>query len=332
MMIKNKNRSAGKKELIWQIAILLVIAAILILIKEMHLVSTSVLLILQFIGIYSILVLGINIVNGYLGVFSLAHAGFMAIGAYVSAYLSKFIFMDNSSMFIVSILAGAIVALLVGIVVAIPSFNTKGDYLAIITLGFTLIVQSVLQNAGFLGASKGMNNIPKFTNLYWVFGCLVFTVIVVNKFIYSKYGRSLKAIREDEIAAELVSVNVRRIKTIAFAFSAFLIGISGALIAHLLGYTSPSAYGFNNIVDGLVMVYLGGMGSIVGSIFGSTAWQLIVQLLKNLGTWRWVVGGILLIVVMIFLPRGVFGNMELKDVIRKVKEKINGRKTREGHS
>jgi branched-chain amino acid transport system permease protein len=332
MMIKNKNRSAGKKELIWQIAILLVIAAILILIKEMHLVSTSVLLILQFIGIYSILVLGINIVNGYLGVFSLAHAGFMAIGAYVSAYLSKFIFMDNSSMFIVSILAGAIVALLVGIVVAIPSFNTKGDYLAIITLGFTLIVQSVLQNAGFLGASKGMNNIPKFTNLYWVFGCLVFTVIVVNKFIYSKYGRSLKAIREDEIAAELVSVNVRRIKTIAFAFSAFLIGISGALIAHLLGYTSPSAYGFNNIVDGLVMVYLGGMGSIVGSIFGSTAWQLIVQLLKNLGTWRWVVGGILLIVVMIFLPRGVFGNMELKDVIRKVKEKINGRKTREEHS
>jgi branched-chain amino acid transport system permease protein len=157
-------------------------------------------------------------------------------------------------------------------------------------------------------------------------------VFIVNKFINSKYGRSLKAIREDQTASMLVSVDVRRIKTIAFALSAFLSGISGALIGHLLGYTSPSAYGFTNIVDGLVMVYLGGMGSIVGSIFGSTAWQLIVQLLKSFGTWRWIAGGCLLIITMIFLPKGVFGNTELKDIFHKLRNSLNGRKTREVES
>lgn len=321
-IMTKKNYSTGKNEFLWQLAILLAITLTLIALKEMRLVSTSFLLILQYIGIYAILTLGINIVNGYLGVFSLAHAGFMAIGAYVSAYLSKYFFTDIT-MFAVSIMAGAIAALLVGILVAIPSFKTKGDYLAIITLGFSLIVQSLLQNARFVGASKGLNNIPKFTNIYWVFGCLLFAVFITNRFVRSKYGRSMQAIREDETASNLVSVDVRKIKTIAFALSAFLIGISGALIGHLLGYTSPSAYGFVNIVDGLVMVYLGGTGSIVGSIFGSAAWQLIVQLLKQLDTWRWVVGGILLIFVMVFLPKGVFGNMELDDLFRIIKEKIN---------
>lgn len=329
-MTNKNNHLNSKKSFIWQIAIVLAIALILVLIKELELLSTSVLLILQYVGIYSILALGINIVNGYLGVFSLAHAGFMAIGAYVSASLNKYLFM-NSWMFIISILIGGVAALLVGILVAIPSFKTKGDYLAIITLGFSLIIQSFLQNANFVGASQGLNNIPKFTNIYWVYGCLVASVIIVDRFINSKYGRSLKAIREDQTASMLVSVDVRKIKTIAFALSAFITSISGALISHLLGYTSPSAYGFTNIVDGLVMVYLGGMGSIVGSIFGSTAWQLIVQLLKDLGTWRWVVGGSLLIIVMIFLPNGVFGYMELKDVVQKVKELFNGRKNREVH-
>jgi branched-chain amino acid transport system permease protein len=324
----NQTNGNGRKSLFWQLAITIAIALILVLITELELLSKSILLIIQYVGIYSIFVLGINIVNGYLGVFSLAHAGFMAIGAYVSAYLSKFIFL-NEWLFIVSILAGGIAALLVGILVAIPSFKTKGDYLAIITLGFTLIIQSILQNANFVGASQGLNNIPRFTNIYWVYGCLLFSIIIVDRFIKSKYGRSLKAIREDQTASMLVSVDVRRIKTIAFALSAFLISISGALIGHLLGYTSPSAYGFTNIVDGLVMVYLGGMGSIVGSVFGSTAWQLIVQLLKKLGTWRWVVGGGILILVMIFLPNGVFGYIELKDAVKIMKNLFNGRKNRE---
>lgn len=330
-MIKTKqNRLFNNNNLYKKVGAALIVAVILVLSKELGLVSTSALLIAQYIGIYSIFVLGINMVNGYLGVFSLAHAGFMAVGAYAAAISSKFLFVAEW-MFPLSLLAGGAVAMLVGILVAIPSFKAKGDYLAIITLGFSLIIQSVLQNMDFVGASKGMNNISKFTNIYWVVGCLIFAIIIVSKLVNSKYGRSLKAIREDEVASKLVSVNVKRNKTIAFAVSAFLIGISGALISHLLGYTSPSAYGFTNIVDGLVMVYLGGMGSIVGSIFGAGAWQMLVQLLKGLGTWRWVVGGSLLCIIMIFRPKGVFGYMELKDIVNKAKEKLKDFKNKWGN-
>lgn len=320
-----KNNSNALKNVV----IIAVIAVILVLARELELLSTSILLIVQYIGIYSIFVIGINMVNGYLGVFSLAHAGFMAIGAYSSALFSRYIF-TAEWMFPICLIAGGAVALFVGIIVAIPSFKTKGDYLAIITLGFSLMIQSILQNVNFVGASKGMNNISKFTNIYWVFAFLLLAIFVVSKFINSKYGRSLKAIREDETASMLVSVDVRHAKTIAFATSSFLIGTSGGLIAHLLGYTSPSAYGFLNIVDGLVMVYLGGMGSITGSIFGAATWQMLVQLLKGLGTWRWVVGGGLLVVIMIIRPKGVFGYIELTDVIQAVKAKIKARSAKKG--
>ncbi len=323
------NQSHFKKRILWKLLAAVMIAVLLVLFKELGILSTSTLLVLQYIGIYSIVVLGINLVNGYMGVFSLAHAGFMAVGAYSAAVCTKFFFAAEW-MFPVAILAGGVTAMLLGILVAIPSFKTRGDYLAIITLGFTLIVQSILQNLEVVGASKGLNNIPKHTNIYWVFGCLLLAIFIVSRFIHSKYGRSLKAIRQDQVASMLVSVDVRRNKTIAFAVSAFLIGIAGALVGHLLGYTSPSAYGFTNIVDGLVMVYLGGMGSITGSIFGSAVWQVLVQLLKDLGTWRWVVGGGLLCLIMIIRPKGLFGYMELGDLIGWVKTKLSTGKTKKG--
>ena len=318
MMTTNRGKS---NRLLFKLIVVAVITALLVLVKEFGLISTSALLIVQFVGIYSIVVIGINMVNGYMGVFSLAHSGFMAIGAYVAAIASKYLF-TAEWMFPFALLMGGLAALLLGILVAIPSFKTKGDYLAIITLGFALIVQSILQNVEFVGASQGMNNISKITNVYWVFAFLILAIFIVSKFVKSKYGRSLNAIREDQVASTLVSVDVRRNKTIAFAISAFLIGIAGGLVSHLLGYTSPSAYGFTNIVDGLVMVYLGGMGSITGSIFGAAVWQGLVQILKDLGTWRWVVGGGLLCVIMIIRPKGLFGYMELGDVIRKVKAKL----------
>ncbi len=310
--------SKKKNNLLGDVIPVIIIAVILISLKEFKLVSTSRLLILQYIGLYSIFVLGINMVNGYLGIFSLAHAGFMASGAYAAAISSRYFFKE-SWMFPLILLFGGFVAMVIGLIMSIPSFKAKGDYLAIITLGFSLIVQSFLQNWRFVGASKGINNVAKFTNIYWVFGCLLFAIFIVRKFINSKYGRSLKAIREDQVASELVSVDVKRAKTMAFAVSAFLIGIAGALLVHLLGYTSPSAYGYTNIVDGLVMVYLGGMGSITGSIVGATLWQILIQTLKSLGTWRWVVGGGLLCMIMIFLNNGLFGNKELSDAIRAIR-------------
>lgn len=304
-------------------ALVVLLIALLVIVTEFRLVSTSSLLILQYVGIYSLMVLGINIVNGYLGIFSLAHAGFMAVGAYSAALMSKYLF-TSVWLFPLTLLFGGLSAMCIGLLVAIPSFKSKGDYLAIITLGFTLMVQSILQNVNFIGASRGMNNIARFTDAYWVFGCLLFGILVVTRFIPSKYGRSLKAIREDQAASELVSVDVRRVKTTAFALSAFLIGVSGALLCHLLGYTSPSAYGYTNIVDGLVMVYIGGVGSITGSIIGAVIWQFLIQTLKDLGTWRWVVGGVLLCLVMIFLPNGIFGRRELGQALLQLKQKVAG--------
>lgn len=315
-----------KKKNIQSLATIIILAVILIVLSEFKLISTSKLLILQYIGIYSIMVIGVNIVNGYMGIFSLAHAAFMAIGAYAAALTSKYIF-TTAYLFPLSILTGGLAAMCIGLLVAVPSFKSKGDYLAIITLGFTLMVQSIFQNAEIVGASRGMTNISKYTNLYWVFICLILTVIITKRFINSKYGRSLKAIREDQMATELVSVNVRQAKTVAFALSAFLIGISGALICHLLGYTSPSSYGYSNVVDGLVMVYVGGVGSITGSITGAIIWQLLVQTLKDLGTWRWVVGGLLLCLVMIFLPKGIFGYCEIDTVFKRIKNRINEKKS-----
>ena len=307
-----------KKKTIQSAAIIVILAAVLVLLSELGIVSASKLLIVQYIGVYSIMVLGVNVVNGYMGIFSLAHAGFMAIGAYAGALSSRYLF-TSAYMFPLALLAGGIASMCVGLLVAVPSFKSKGDYLAIITLGFTLMVQSIFQNAEIVGASRGMNNIAKYTNIYWVFGVLVIAIVLVNRFIRSKYGRCLKAIREDQVAAQLVSVNVRKAKTVAFALSAFLIGVSGALFCHLLGYTSPSSYGYTNVVDGLVMVYVGGTGSITGSVTGAAIWQILVQVLKDLGTWRWVVGGVLLCLVMIFLPQGIFGYQEITDVWKKLK-------------
>lgn len=318
-----------KKKKIQNLVIILVLALVLVLLSELKIVSTSRLLVLQYIGIYSIMVMGVNIVNGYMGIFSLAHAGFMAVGAYAAALTSKYIF-TSAYTFPLALLAGGLAAMCIGLLVAVPSFKSKGDYLAIITLGFTLMVQSIFQNAEIVGASRGMTNIAKYTNIYWVFGCLVLTIIIVNRFINSKYGRNLKAIREDQVATQLVSVNVRQAKTVAFALSAFLIGVSGALLCHLLGYTSPSSYGYSNVVDGLVMVYVGGVGSITGSVVGATIWQILVQMLKDLGTWRWVVGGMLLCLVMIFLPKGIFGYQEISDAVRKLKNRVSNKNGKSG--
>ena len=179
----------------------IVVALILVACKELGLVSTSRLLIVQYIGIYSIMVMGINIINGYMGTFSLAHAGFMAVGAYAASLTSRYL-LTSAVLFPITILIGGLAAAIVGLIVAIPSFKSKGDYLAIITLGFTLMLQSILNNARVVGASQGMTNIDKFTNIYWVFVFLLLAVVIVRFFIGSKYGRSIKAIREDQVAVD----------------------------------------------------------------------------------------------------------------------------------
>lgn len=283
--------------------------------EDLGLIKSSIILVIEYIGIYIIFVIGVNLINGYLGIFSLAHAGVMAIGAYSSALASMYLF-NSSLTFPISILIGGTMGMLAGMLLAISSFKVSGDYLAIITLGFSLIIKSILQNMEFVGGSRGLRPIPKYTTLLYIYVCVILAIIIVTKFIKSKFGRSILAIRDDPVAAELVSVNIRKSKIVAFGLSSFLIGVSGSLVAHLIAYTNPASYGYTSIVDGLVMVYLGGVGSITGSIIGATVWQILVQSLRGIGIWRWVIGGGILVIVMIFLPNGIYGNRELtwKDV------------------
>jgi branched-chain amino acid transport system permease protein len=292
------------------LVLLIISVVVLFVIDHYELVGAYYLQIAQYIGIYAIMVLGINLVNGYLGIFSLGHAGIMAVGAYSSALFSKFVFTDPI-FFPLCIFLGGIVALLAGFLISIPSFKVRGDYLAIITLGFTLIMKSVLENIEFIGGSRGLRNIPSNTTIMWVFVWLVIAIILVRMFINSKYGRSTLAIHEDEIAAELVSVDTKRTKMVVFGFSAFLIGVSGGLLAHLLSFTNPNTFGYAMVSEGLIMVYLGGIGSITGSILGAGVWTLLVEVLRPLGVWRWIIGAILLIIVMIYRPGGLAGGMEL---------------------
>jgi branched-chain amino acid transport system permease protein len=272
-------------------------------------VSNTLRLVLEFIAINAIFVLGVNLVNGYLGVFSLAHAGIMAVGGYAASLASMYL-LKSPALFPLSLLIGGCASMLVGLLIAFPSFSVRGDYLAIITLGASLLVQSVLENIDAVGAARGLRPIPHYTSLTWCFAALVLAMIAVRRLVGSKYGRSLLAIRRDQVAAELVSVDVRHAKLVAFGFSSFLIGVSGGLLCHLLSYTNPGAYGYSLIVDGLIMVYLGGIGSITGSIAGAAIWQLLVQTLRPVGLWRWILGGVILIALMIFKPEGLFGNAE----------------------
>ncbi|MHC1783789.1 MAG: branched-chain amino acid ABC transporter permease [Anaerolineaceae bacterium] len=299
-----------QKKTIVNLILLVATAIILFILDQFQLVEAYYLQIIQYIGIYAIMVLGINLVNGYLGIFSLGHAGIMAVGAYSSALLSKYVF-TYPVFFPLCIFLGGGVALLAGFLISIPSFKVRGDYLAIITLGFTLIMSSVLQNLEFVGGSRGLRNIPANANIVWVFLWLVAAISLIRLFINSKYGRSIVAIREDEVAAELVSVDVKKTKMVVFGFSSFLIGIAGGLLSHLLSFTNPNTFGYVMVSEGLIMVYLGGIGSITGSILGAAVWTLLVEILRPLGVWRWIIGAILLIIVMIYRPKGLAGGMEL---------------------
>jgi len=291
--------------------ILLVLTAIILfVIHHYQIIGAYYLQIAQYIGIYAIMVLGINLVNGYLGIFSLGHAGIMAVGAYSSSLISKYVFTDPV-FFPICIFLGGIVALLAGFLISIPSFKVRGDYLAIITLGFTLIMKSVLQNLDFVGGARGLRNIPANTNIGWVFLWLVAAILLVRMFINSKYGRSTLALHEDEIAAELVSVDTKKTKVVVFGFSAFLIGVSGGLLAHLLSFTNPNTFGYVMVSEGLIMVYLGGISSITGSLLGAGVWALLVEVLRPLGVWRWIIGAVMLIMVMIYRPGGLAGGTEL---------------------
>jgi len=301
-------------------------------------------LVLLFMGINIILTVSLNLINGYMGEFSCGHAGFMAVGAYVTGILTVWLFAEDKvfgppvlpaawaiPLFPVALIAGAVAASLVGLLVAIPSFRTRGDYLAIITLAVNYIVKSAIENMeviggprGFVGMKRVMNNMADVLDvpwlLIWTFIGIIVTILIIRNFTSSTLGKGVEAIREDEIAAELMSVNTRRVKVIAFMLSCGLAGLAGGLFAHWPGgYVNPGTFTILKSTEVMVMVYLGGMGSISGSIISAVGFTLLLELLRPLGVFKWVVIPLLLVVMMLLRPTGILGNRELTDVFPRLR-------------
>lgn len=295
--------------------VLLVIGFVLsILVPRFNLINPYVQLILMYVGINIIMTTSLNLINGYMGEFSVGHAGFMAVGAYVSALLTMNVWPQNlvSWLFPLTVVIAGIGAALAGLIVSIPSFRTRGDYLAIVTLAFNMIVKSVIENIEAIGGPRGIPGIDKLTTMPWVFLWTVFALWVMRNFIYSNYGRGVLSIREDEIASDLMSVNTRQTKVLIFLVSSFFAGVGGALFAHLLQFISPRVFDIIKSTDFLIMVYLGGIGSIAGSVLGATIYTVLLELLRPLQVWRFVLMPLLLVFLMLYRPRGIMGLRELR--------------------
>ena len=239
--------------------------------------------IIMMIGINIVLAVSLNIINGHAGQFSMGHAGFMAVGAYSSAYLTYYYagpYLDKmpegtarlamqNVFFFAALLLGGILAALAGYLVGLPSLRLRGDYLAIVTLGFGEIIRVILLNIDKVGAARGFSGVPAWSNFFWVFIFAWTTVIVSHRLVKSTIGRAFLAIREDEIAAEAMGVNTTHYKVQAFVIGSFFAGISGGLLGHYLAYLNPSMFQFTKSFEVIVMVVLGGMGSISGSVLAA---------------------------------------------------------------
>jgi len=325
-------------------------------------------------GIYIILSASLNLVNGYMGEFSCGHAGFMAVGAYVASIAGVFLFVPHKVFgqpwllidatpantlwaFPLVLALGFAAAAVVGLVVAIPSFKTRGDYLAVITLAAAYMIKSAIENIdavggpnGFMGMSKvvqgmdsvvsipipqalqsfaasvsgqSLESVPKALHLpwmlIWVFIGVVFTIFILRRFVYSTFGKGIMAIHQDEVAAEIMSVNTNKMKMIAFMLSSGLAGVAGGLFAYQNTFINPGSFNILISTECLVMVYLGGMGSLTGSVISAVAFVILREFLNPLGQLKWVVIPLLLILLMQFRPEGIMGNRELPDFFPKLK-------------
>jgi branched-chain amino acid transport system permease protein len=274
-----------------------------------------------------ILAVGLNLINGTTGQFSIGHAGFMAVGAYTAAFLGTHLAplvagvlgpgaFASAVTFNVALLAGALLAGAAGVLVGLPSLRLKGDYLAIVTLGFGEIIRIVFNNAEFLGAATGYygdspSGLPPWTTFFWVFSWVLIVVLLVRNVTFSQTGRSLIAIREDEIAAEAMATPTTRLKVLAFTLSAATAGIAGGLFAYLQTGVRPEDFKFDKSIDMIVMIIVGGLGSISGAAIGGVFVAVSLELMRDLQEYRLVLYALLLVVIMLVRPQGLLGNREL---------------------
>ncbi len=267
--------------------------------------------------------LSLNIINGYMGEFSCSHPGFMAIGAYMSSLFTVGLFASDKVLgdavfnvsvayltFPLALIFGGLMASMGALIVAIPSFKTRGDYLAIISLAFLFIVKSFFENMQALGGSRGISGHPDWATLPVIFITMALGIWTINNFVTSTMGKALNAVRDDESAAEAMTVDTRKTKMTAFLFGAFWAGVAGGLLAHVLRYVNPAMFSVQKLAEVLAMVYFGGLNSVYGSIVGAVSISLLGEALRPLGILKWIVIPLLLILVMIYRPTGLIAFKE----------------------
>ncbi|MCR6655811.1 MAG: branched-chain amino acid ABC transporter permease [Opitutus sp.] len=268
------------------------------------------------VGINVILAVSLNLVNGYTGQFSLGHAGFMSVGAYLAAATTVIwgpmllgedggTTFQQGLLFLGALLGGGCAAALAGLFVGVPSLRLKGDYLALVTLGFGEIIRVIFQNVESLGGALGLNGIPPHTTILWVLVFVALTIFVVTSLVNSTYGRGFLATRDDEIAAEAVGLNTTRYKIVAFVVGAFFAGIAGGLYGHFKMTITPTGFDFTKSIELVVMVILGGMGNTLGVVLAAVILTLLPELLRPIAEYRMVIYSVLLIVLMLARPQGL---------------------------
>jgi branched-chain amino acid transport system permease protein len=305
--------------------------------------------IIVLMGINITLAVSLNIINGHAGQFSLGHAGFMAVGAYFAAFLTvnylspivdKFStgstqqWLAQNGLLLVAVLGGGGLAALAGYVVGLPSLRLRGDYLAIVTLGFGEIIRVLILNIDKIGAARGLSGIPRWANFFWVYLLVGITILISWRLVNSSVGRAFLSIREDQIAAEAMGVDTTKYKVKAFIMGSFLAGAAGALYAHYMMYLNPTMFTFDKSFLVLAMVVLGGLGSISGSIMAAIILTFLPEGLRAAKDFmpasladrdpRMVIYSIMLIVLMLTRPQGLLGRREVWDFFSRRKEKRAG--------
>lgn len=313
-------RALTKKNLLILGSILLTFAVVQALIM-IGIINSFYEITIAMICINIILAVSLNLVTGFTGQFSLGHAGFMSIGAYVCAIITMQ--MNSTIGFLIGIIAGALAATLVGILIGIPTLRLKGDYLAIATLGMAEIIRVIFLNLEITNGAAGLNGIPRYTNWLWMCFFTVATIVLINNFIKSSHGRACISIREDEIAAESMGINTTKYKVMAFAIGAFFAGVAGGLYASYFYFLKPDLFGFLKSIDILVIVVLGGMGSLTGSVIAAILLAVLTTFLQSFTAVRMILYALLLVIIMIFRPQGLMGTKEINDLFKYTKNRDN---------
>jgi branched-chain amino acid transport system permease protein len=285
-------------------------------------------------GINIVLAVSLNLINGFTGQFSIGHAGFMAIGAYGSAWVAMTFgtairaavgflpaFAVDGVLVVVCLTVGALLAALGGLAVGIPSLRLRGDYLAIVTLGFGEIIRVFILNIDAIGGARGYTGIPNLVGFGWVYFTAAATVVVVHNIVHSSFGRTLLAVREDEIAAEAMGVNTTRAKVISFVISSSLAGVAGGLFAFYNMYLHTNSFTFIKSIEIVIMIVIGGLGSSLGSVLGAILYIVLTEGLRLAAEYRMVTFSLLLILIMIFRPQGLLGTIDFRALLRRRDDK-----------